>query len=727
MGISAEAWDGIHRIAGVDRPFKRTDDRNVYDNRLEGERTGFQRFSAEYLDEYLTLKFFYFVRRLEAVFFDNVLCVEIARSLDEHPFVGEPIHADIASIWDEAFPEECKAYILRTLQCPRDVVIATWYNEIDTCVAWCNALDHLGATLSSTELKERLGSSFPLDLEGERRNYERLVELRQAIGHDFDQPLSGAAVASAFRTRHVEAILDKLLETLYTQLQDPALEFTICLQALLEVIADSYGIRICDYLGVTFRDEAARLMILASSHSAPVIDIRAGEYQYHPAAGITGSAFLLARDFTHRWLGTENLATDPRAGPEHKSAFERDAAYGSVTSFWVFPVFAGDQLTGVLRVVDVTEDGYISGLDGASGWPYQVRSELAHIADWLGAIVTVLGVTLDVDREDSIAATVAAVRREGAYIVDWVPTQFLSAVLSQLTKLALIRSEHRAIGCLVALTTQGARRELEARTHMPELDGISSDRSQGFLAHATDLFARVLPGAGLFVCPVPIVDSGASVPYVKVLATSRLDPTDVVDDLSQIPELCLVNVSGERALLRIYEAGRTVADYFLNEKSGTWQLRVFATCFDQVRALCTSERPIQENLLRVILQQIIDYSYEGFGGLFVISRGNIPSSLIADSGFRVDESVRDIDRRLFANIAAVDGGVSINSSTGQIREAGIIFNNEDVDDEVRRFVGGARHRAARAIWQKLPETMIVAVSANREITAFGAAPEPIKF
>jgi len=246
----------------------------------------------------------------------------------------------------------------------------------------------------------------------------------------------------------------------------------------------------------------------------------------------------------------------------------------------------------------------------------------------------------------------------------------------------------------------------------------------GSLDRAADLFGRVLPGAGVFVCDIPEDNDSAMLPlqYSNVLATGCFSAAGVSVRFQSIRDLCIVEIDGRRRVGRIYESGRWLGDYYLNEKNGRWRLRVKSILWKEIRTrvpeACSSA--VQDRFLWDLL---VPYSYEGHGGLVVLSDTN-PRELVAEPGFEVRESMIGMSLSLFSTIVSVDGGTWIDCS-GEIRQAGMLFSSASADED--RDGGGARHQAAATILRSMSDAVIIAISSNRVITVLRAGHNPLIF
>ena len=695
------------RIAQNNRPGPGVDDRFVLDNRVEGEPLGPHAFENRLaLPAFYGLKFGYYLDKLE------LLLPEGAPGRSDAQY--DPRLHEAYEIWDRLFGDECRAYLLRMSQSPRPVVVEAWYNDVPEFKAWAERLEQIEVA----QLESALSLAFPVDLVAERDNNRRFSELYHDLKSHLGVPMSVSSAVAGFRTNFADQVIARLSEVIHASLVDPEADFDSTIRSLVRVVASEYGIRICDYLQVTTINTSTRLEVLVSSSAARIEQVRESEQMYEPAEGITGTVLLLSREDVFRWVGTGNLGLDPRAGPKHKKEWLDLHVYGPVDSFWVFPLFNGDRIEGALRVIDVEPDGHIARLNASSPWSYAVRAELAHIADWLGTVLDLVRTALPGGQPDSVVRLVARSRRLRGGILSWVPLRYVGALLDSLSRLALMRSEHRTVGCMVAVGTAEGIYEFTKGTR--PYASVPDRQRSGMLDNAGELFGRVLPGAGVFVCEIPPHEAAETptVEYVDVITTEFLEPEAGVERYGATPGLCFLVVDGDRDMLRIYEEGSAVADYFLNEKTGRWHLRDFVEIENQLGALV--QHVVSRFQLQAALRQAIEFSYDGSGGLIVLAKGGVQRDVVSREGFPVEQLLDSMDPRVFASVAAVDGGTWIDAESGRVKQAGILFTSAyDDDDEVQ--TGGARHKAAKHLWKELPDALILAVSTNRSITAYISA------
>jgi|GEM_PF-4345779 hypothetical protein len=705
-------------IADLNRPFGTMDDRHVWDNRATGPDLGEHSFAEPVeLREYFNLKFGYFLFKTLSLFGDESGHVGDADPplLETYADACRNTPPELLGIWDDVYNDEFKAYLLRVAQIPRDRVLETWYNSLSPFLAWASLADSVVASRSVDELEAALGTTFPVAIDEDRDLYERLMASSTEV-LSAEPPLvaNTMSLKSFFHTAMVTETIRSISDAIANLFGNPEAGYDTAISEMMRVISQAFGVRICDYLSITKIDDSPSLQVLASSSDEDVTLIRRGDRSYKFAAGMSGSVFLLSASDEFRWIGTNRLSDDPRAGPAHTQSFEH--VYRHVDSFWAFPVFSTNGvLEGALRSIDLVPDGYVVRDAPKPGvWSFKARAELACIADWIGSILPILKAAFSAGSRESILTTIS---RNRPGIVDWIPLPYLGALITQLTRLALIRSEHRAIGCTLAVGSRKACNEFVRDNRSYPAASIR----RGSLSNASSLFGRVLPGAGVFVCPIPEVSSDYAddIVFADVVATGRLTPEAVAEHFGSVDDLCFIDVDGERDVIRIFERGLAVADFFLNEKTGHWQLRVFSRILD--RLYLEAPASLGRDTLEAVVRKCIDYSYAGHGGLVVIAPGDVDRDVVSEVGFATDNQlVGPIDPRLFSSIVSVDGGTWIES-TGRIKQGGILFLNDDGDDESHG--GGARHKAARYLWNNLDEGLVLAVSANRVITAYGTEVE----
>src|SRR5664280_1296032 len=442
-------------MAVLASPHADLSDRNIFDNRVEGDHLGEIGFvsSVEARREYYDIKFRYYTERTRSLRID----------LPEVD-VGAP--QQVSRIWDESFAEEMKAYLLRVVQCPRDLVHHTWYNDLPAFKIWSDAVNVLVNEVSTRELSATLGTEFPVNLEEERLIQEQCGQLHQAV-----QEAAQASVASDVGIRSVltygaTAALSEIVAELGSTLATRSSTLDELLTTVVRVVAHHFHVRVCDYLTIAMREGEPRLDLLASSWTASGGDIekiRSQEAAYRRSEGISGSVFLLEHNRGQRWVGTNQLELDPRQGVRHADIYK--SVYGDTQAFLVLPVFEGGDLTGALRVIDrEVSQGLPHGndADGRPGlWPLSLRADLVQVTAWLGSTIPLLREGLADEGSGSILSEVA--RYRGAWLSS-VPSRYASSLLSECARVASMRSEHRSVGCTIAVGSRAASSQFKEMT-----------------------------------------------------------------------------------------------------------------------------------------------------------------------------------------------------------------------------------------------------------------------
>jgi hypothetical protein len=691
-------------LAKLGQPRVAQDDRNIFDSRVEGDHLGSVGFtsSADDRRQFYDLKFRYYTVKVR----------ELLRGRQEIPSADDGISGELgigsslAATLDEWFAEEVKAYLLRRLHAPVEVVHKTWYNDLPAFLQWSDAVAELASHHSTEELSRLLSTRFPVCIEEERRFTGASEEFSSRIQAVLSANVPLDAGVLALRTDNLRSALSRIAGNAAARLAEGPSRLEDILNVIVRGIRDEYRLHVCDYLEVTYSDGYPRLRLLVSSWDGVSRDeIRHTENAYAEAGGITGSVLLLDPGSAHRWVGTNLLGEDPRQSLRHRMLFE--SVYGQTSAFLVLPVFDGLHLAGALRAIDPNVAETVGNdVDGRPGtWPLYVRAELSHLADWIGSLLPLLRNAFPGGAEDSPLAEVGRYRPGW---LDWLPIRFFSSALTECVRVANMRSEHRSVGCSIALGTSGACEILANRAR--PYPAVQKERRYGLIENAADLFGRVVPGAGIFVCEAPekVDTEMRALVYSMILATGVLS-TEVVAQKNVLHNMCFIDVDGARRVISIYESGRWSGDYYLNEKTGRWRLRVRDNLMSRLRF---PEEIRPQLLLNLVFRYMIPYSYEGHGGLILLAK-SIPRALVAEDGFDVRIPLSDMDATVFSTIVSVDGGTWIDLD-GMVRQAGIIYS-PGTSDEVRPE-GGARHKAAQALSTGCRDGIVFAISANRVIT-----------
>lgn len=695
-------------LAKLGRPSITLDDRNIFDNRIEGDHLGPLGFtsSAEERRSFYDLKFRYYVAKIKAVTEEgNPALLQVPQNGFDVPEISE----DLATTLDEWFADEVKAYLLRRLHAPVSVVHETWYNNLPAFDSWASAVTDLAARCTTPELSRMLGTRFPICMEEETRLSEAARKLSAELGNILSVPVPLDAGLLALRTEHLRQALSSITASVAAKIAEGRSSFEDILNVIVRGIKEEYGVKICDYLEVTVSDEYPRLRLLVSSWgNGDHGTIRLAEAAYAKAGGITGSVFLLAPGSGFRWVGTNLLGEDSRQSVRHKVLFE--SVYGRVSAFLAFPVFDGNLLAGALRLIE--PEGTSTGNQGQGmpgTWPFEMRVELCHLADWIGSLIPLLKHAFPGGSHDSPLAEVSRFRPGW---LDLLPIRYLSSVLTECVRVASMRSEHRTVACTIAIGTPDACSALKERTR--PYPAVQKDRSGGLIEHATDLFGRVVPGAGVFVCEIPQGSDTDVLPlsYTMILATGVLSTEAAASKYENIRDLSFVDVDGGRRVISFYHWGRWSGDYFINEKTGRWQLRVREILIRRLLEHGPGFRP--QLISNLVCRYLIPYSYEGHGGLVLLA-DSMPRSVVAEDGFDVKLPLDDMDSTVFSTIVSVDGGTWIDAE-GMVRQAGVLYSSGAGDEA--RPEGGARHKAAHTVAEGCTDGLIFAISTNRVITVF---------
>jgi hypothetical protein len=685
-------------------------DRHIFDNRVVGadEKLGTLGFGTEpeQLAAYYDVMFSYYADRLETLIQSECTISEI----DSPTSVDEKV----LQVWDKRFASELSVYCLRILQGPPDKVICAWYNDLPAFHRWASLAQELIRRFSSEQIAAALGSELPVCWAEEIAIVDRLVG-----GPGEDGNLLAVLEASARHDRLVE-ITDNIINRLATAAVSHAPDYRSALELILSVLREEFDVRVCDFLDVRHQEGAAVLDLFATSWAEDDVEaVRLEESAYTFAGGITGSVFLHDRDHPIRWVLTNVLDADERQSRWHMEKYA--PLYGRVSAFCVVPVFEGKTLMGAVRLIDPTRLDYSdeATLKGRPGtWPLENRLDLMQVSEWLSTTLPILRVALPGGLDDS---ALAAVGRHPNWL-NWACGHFKAALLRDCARIVAMRDEHRAVSATVVAGTESTCNAYENET--TPYHSIPERQQSGSLGEATRLFGRVLPGAGIFVCPEPTEEDAYlnGCQYKSVRLSGALTVSDAVDKLGEAGGRALLHVNGDRRAVHVYERGVWSGDYFVNEKTGRWELRVASAIEAQLESWLGSAAPRHRRFVNAVLMNYaIPYSYSGHGGLLLISP-NAPRDQITEPGFTVNQTLKEMSASQFEAIAAVDGGTWIDCQK-KVREAGLIFTSGSIRGPGPQ--GGARHQVAAFLAEAVPDGLVIAISANRPITLFAKGADPL--
>jgi hypothetical protein len=699
------------RIASLTDPSIYHDDRNIFDNRVkigsDGSSLGEVGFASteDEREAYYTTKFEYYESKVQHAL-GGVAGNGHLGQLDTVPEV-------VYELWDRHFADEVKAYLLRVLQIPQNCVIETWYSQVDSFQRWAGLVAELPSTFTTEVLREALGSEVPICVEEELRLLNESSHIFSA--HAEPLPITQSAnMTTAVSTDRLTNLIRRVEDDLVNLLARGSGGYQDALTAIVKAVRDLYDVKVCDFLSVTESLAGLRVLdIFATSVEQAIEQVKSGESAYMLAGGITGSALLLTDSDTTRWILTNVLTADPRQSQRHKDTYM--SAYGEVDAFAVFPVFERGQPRGVIRLIEPNDLDYSAEVirTGRPGtWPMILRLEMSGFCNWLANVLPVLRAAVPGALQESPLAHIAP----HAKWLEWASSRFKAAVLQDSVKITNMRDEHRHVAGTLFIGKRESCNNFVQRTRM--YPAVPVDRQAGELSKAIELFGRIPPGAGVFVVEEEEGDDlflpGCR--YVSVQATGKLSPALAAKDAADIEHSALVHIDGTSRVIRVYEGGLWSADYFLNEKTGTWQLRVWSSIEAQV--IHWLERPESSSLVCTLLRDyVIPYSYAGHGGLILLSSTH-PRDLVSREGFRVGSRLVDMTPAQFSTVMAVDGGTWI-STDGSVREAGTLYepesSAEDRSSEESALEGGSRHLTAKGLAEQNLDALVIVISANRPI------------
>ncbi|HSS05223.1 MAG TPA: hypothetical protein VLK89_08585 [Solirubrobacterales bacterium] len=677
----------------------------------------------------------YLVAKYEAMTLFNE---DEGRALDEVIAQVEGIdgdYADIVESWRSLGPQEALVYRLRVeqvgdLQTVRD----TWYDEFpsfDRWVASCGGERLI--TADDPEVSELVWSKIDDTLNAALRSPGVDAKARE-----------GVAALHASRSAIADRLQHELPEHLYvvgkggvSPVDEVAVEIaTVTLnllaqrqrqlgphvEAVMNVIKARFSASVVDFLLLRRRLEVEELEFLSATGEVTegMRTKLESEASYPRPVGITGAILVAQPDHELFHVGTNQLASDPRQSPSHRSAYEE--LYGPLENFWVFPVHLGDELLGALRVVNRLDKE-----DAVVGWPFAQRQRLVGLMKFVGALWTACAIEVPVDdvegppehiAEQVKTASEQCLNSAEALSLESpgkVTGEALAAVLGALAAFSEVRIEKRklrgtalvvAAERIMALENGALGERFEALSRVPplvEMDHASSRDGNVLVIRSDGRIAGRIAGTGN-------------------------QPADIHGLAAQCSAEFLLQINAERErLVEVWKGPNHVADYAFATRSGVWRLRRFSLPIEEISRRCRFDA----KLLGELLERARRLSYDGHGTIIALWDGSVLPREIEDIGEEVERPVATISDADFVDYASKDGGCIV-SGDGTLKFSGIKFPSAPAklaDAEaaadfqaarqmLRDSQRGTRHEGALSGSTHLPDAVVLCASENRTICAF---------
>ncbi len=725
--------------------------------RLEDILTNAKPEPAEFYKSYLIFKFRVLAQLERGALIEHILHTEFNElGLDDDK---ESVDA-LSKIFVDTFYEgERNAYLARSSQLVPAIVKEKYYFEHSSFRDWASVVEEkhfwYRGVLTNAPLRDKLRNSYEasrigfvdeINLEYFERDVISTIgktqisifqELRkgtllQALATLQDRRLlSSAAIATGdsgheqeVDSRHILHLDAESQQTVRTIVSDIAQKFFVreqnptqreFMEAVVNTIAEQYGC-IVDYVSLVAHREML-ILLVSSMISRDRISASGGEYDYSVGHGISGSVCYLTWDAEARWVGTNDLESDPRASLYHKRKY---TDYGDINDFWLFPIFDTDReaLLGAVRVINKRNRQRPGPV-----WPLIEKLELAEIARTVELFIPLFaGELAEEDSRHGISARSAARIIRETFGGHWIELVFGRTLIAHLMQVALRRVEDKSLGCNIWVIKHGIRPIFEQIfSRYPTVGDLQDDELRTHVRY----YSFVDPLFGAFV----FNEGGKFVGCVEFKDDLLNKLRQSISDVSSSMRLFVLNRGTQT--IRVEDGNNEIiGDIYLREDTGTWVYRDFGGQLNQICAHCAITDAGVRDLVKTVLDRAWRLSINRTGAILAIADN--PRN-VGGSKASPRLSLIKCDFHLFKDLSTMDGAVLI-SWNGIIERAGTIVSigkggrersdgdADSVDDLLQEF-GNARHAAARGLSQHNPKGLVFTVSQNGGISAFSGGKE----
>jgi len=727
--------------------------KQIFDNRLEFDalppttRSRYQYYGQEevleWLEQYVQRKFGYLLFLVED---PTSARHNMSRVLEKEGDV-QTGWVKVLEAWEGLAERERLAYLYRIDQLPLEVVNLQWYNELPEFKRWSDTCRETISRLRNGFLDSDFAENYmrllntiadgaPLGFD--RENLLSWIELGvlkgfarmrdnacSAMAHDQADQESAQALGGLFAPSIEGDPALVCLTSVHRLLKEVPAEYLKMIVAgrddpyeyvgvFLRLLRMEYNCGLCDYLEVTNDGQEIKFGTTTVDVDDAALRRDLEDYEaYLYGEGITGS--ILLGDPNDQWfhVGSNDVERDPRQSPEHKNRYER--CYGPIYNFWTFPVVEDNRIVAAFRVVNALDGG---SKVRAEGWPYLSRLELCVIARWFSALWSLLQSFKLSESNWSIAVGKRYERTsqliEKLNLRDWVSPAFLSVILDHLPTVILRRVEKRRMGCCLLIVAEQDVEDLVSS--LQPYGGVESHEIHG-LSELARHYEKVSPIGGCFV----LTGDGALKGVCELRVGAGLYGTSAIEDLTRtyLAVAFLVERDGNSA--RVWRGGHLAAEYYLHERSGTWEVRYYQEALEQILNALDGQAPsIPERVVREVFTQALELSYVGHGALLVIGE-DLERYCEYGSGFKVDKALSSLEGPSFLELARQDGATIIDTRGNVLRSSTFLrprhpFTlSSQLRELLKREDKGARHRAGCEVATAHPDALVIVVSENRSI------------
>lgn len=637
---------------------------------------------------------------------------------------------ELEQLFQAQEPAESKALLRRLEQLPREAVVEEWYRPGSAFEQWAEAViaraqegeREQWTSIKAGGYRQLLKQLMDSDgTEGDRSSAEQVQRRLAAASHELLAHLRGEAGLSV---RAVEAL--HTLEAIETPPKDetPSLPRTTLLRVSTK-LADISGARdggdllnafvvelakachceVCDF--ATVEDSQLRPTVI-SDPASQLKELL--EKPYRKGEGIAGSALLLPASRERRWVGTNDLSSDPRQSLYHTQSWSM-ATKSPIYDYWVFPVYRRDgSCFGAFRVFNRLRSCWENGTPWSEGMLWELRD----VAAWFEAtILPWLSESEVVPRTVAATAHSAAVQHLKADLgLKWIDEDFLVRLITHATQVAHRKIETLSLGCCLGvfgdppLVLKHSTRYYAAG----EVLFDPEDESR-HLEDAGAAYAKINPAAGMFVFDpaghgqgvVSLRGSDSASTWGPLLRLSR-----------EHPQSLLLFLDRGQDCIRIIANGAITADYYLSDASGEWVLRTYRPLIE--RAVEAVPSKLTGDDVREVFRRSIDLSYRRIGAMLILGDGTPDNVVYEHETPLADVNLRSLSFSEFADMAAADGAVRIEPTLGVTAIGAIVRTSLTADGRGEAGPKGSRHSSAAAFSERAPNHMVFVVSENRALT-----------
>jgi hypothetical protein len=673
--------------------------------------------------------------------------LELARRLEVDASREEEfgLLEEIEETWRRTEPVETQALLLRLEQLPDDVVIEEWYVACEELDEWRMAAIESQRALAHQIWRDVRGGYPALQQEavdeghggaGDAARHERQVvaamvqsgaagvvsavaehllgfgELPPGIGIDLrpegDIVLRAPAdLPSAFESASAGSLTARIsAETFGTE--PAAADPEQLMESFTIAVANVADCALCDLLVWDGK------LLQPRAISDPSTDLLRINEPYGWAEGISGSVVLVPHDAPRRWVGTNDLAGDPRASKKHADAWKEGG--GELTDYWLIPLFSGEELFGAIRVINRNRARYVAGVP----WTRAILRELQGVAGWFEA--NLLPLVADAARrrspkplrQRSDPGNAGAIQRLRADCrLDWIDPAFFAGLIQHMCSVAFRKVEKTSLGCCIGVFGE---REIDPLLDLlPYYKAVDRVKPDGLDA-AGALYSRVSPTAGMFLFDqagngcgaVSLASEGLGIKGAKALTDTR-------------PQSVVLFLDRGQDCVRIITGGEVAADYYLSDATGNWMPRIYEPWIPQV--VEAAPPGFAGVSVEKVFRLAADLSYMRIGSMIILAE-ELPDHVHVSGGEeRVNLFLDNLTAEVeFADLARIDGAMQIDSAGAIVRCGAIVRPNTEMA-QVPDTLGtaGSRHRAAEDFSRLAEEhALVIVVSENRPLTVFSA-------